>query len=74
MRNFMYVVITLCGLLIFVSYAQAADPVAAAVQKRYAAITGMRADFTQILEHKESGSREERNGVMYFLKPFNIRW
>lgn len=74
MRNFMYAVIAFCGLLIFASYAQAADPVAAAVQKRYESIKGMRAEFTQILEHQESGSKEERKGVLYFAKPLQVRW
>ena len=74
MRNFMYAVIALCGLLVFASYAQAADPVAVAVQKRYGAIKGMMAEFTQVLEHQESGSKEERTGVLYFSKPLNVRW
>ncbi len=74
MRHFMYGVIALCALLIFVSYAQAADPVAAAVQKRYGSIRTMQAAFTQVLVHQESGSREERAGVLYFAKPMKIRW
>ena len=74
MRIFMYAVIVLCGLLVFASYAQAADPAAEAVQKRYGAIKTMKAEFTQVLEHQESGSKEERKGVLYFAKPLKVRW
>ena len=74
MRMFMYAVIALCGLLVFASYAQAADPAATAVQKRYAGVTGMKAEFTQVLAHQESGSKEERTGVLYFANPMKIRW
>lgn len=74
MRMFMLAVIALCGLLIFASYAQAADAVAASVQKRYAGVVSMRADFTQVLTHQESGSVEDRTGVLYFAEPLKVRW
>ena len=75
MRRFMYAVITLCGLLIFASYAQAAaNPAAAAVQKHYAGVKSMRSEFTQVLTHQESGSIEERSGVLYFREPLLVRW
>lgn len=70
----MYVVIGLCGLLVLVSYAQAADPAAMAVQKRYDAVKTMKAEFVQVLTHQESGSTEERTGLFYFVKPGKIRW
>ena len=74
MRNALYIVFVLCGLILSVSSTQAADPTALAVQKRYAAISGMRAEFTQLLEHKESRNREERTGVLHFSKPLLFRW
>ena len=74
MRVFVCAVVFLCGLLFFASYAQAADPVAAAVQKRYAGIGGMKAEFTQVLVHKESGGKDERKGILYFVKPLHVRW
>lgn len=74
MRGFMYVIIALCGLLFFAPCAQAADPVVAAVQKRYAGLKTMRAEFTQMLTHQESGAVEERRGTLAFAVPMNVRW
>ena len=54
--------------------APASDPVAEAVQKRYAAITTMKSSFTQTLVHKESGGKEQRSGVLFFAKPMQVRW
>ena len=50
-----------------------AQSVAERVQAQYGAITSMRAEFTQTLVHRESGSREERNGVLSFAKPLLVR-
>ena len=50
------------------------DPVVVAVQKRYAAMQSMKAEFTQVLTHKESGGKENRAGVLYFAKPLLVRW
>lgn len=74
MRSFILVVITLCGLLFFASYGQAADPTANAVQKRYAGLKTMRAEFTQVLAHQESRATENRAGVLYFAAPLMVRW
>lgn len=74
MRNFIYVVVALCGLLFFASYAQAVDPAAVAVQKRYAGLKTMRAEFTQVLTHQESGAVDNRTGVLYFATPLKVRW
>lgn len=52
----------------------AANTATQKVQDKYKEITAMRADFTQILVHKESGSRETRNGVIHFKKPLLVRW
>lgn len=51
-----------------------AEPLAAGIQKAYAAIGSMRAEFTQRLSHKESGSIENRSGVLLFKKPLLVRW
>ena len=77
MRSFIVAAIVLCGLLFFASYAQAAqtaDPAANAVQKHYAGLKSMRAEFTQVLTHQESGAVENRAGVLYFATPLNVRW
>ena len=74
MRNIFYTVAIMAGLLFGVSSVQAADSVATAVQKRYATISGMQAEFTQVLEHQESGDKEKRIGTLHFLKPLSFRW
>lgn len=74
MRSFIVAAIALCGLLFLASYAQAADPAADAVQKRYAGLKAMRAEFTQVLTHQESGTVENRAGVLYFATPLKVRW
>ena len=74
MRNIVLILSVVCGVLFSAPFVQAADPVATAVQKRYAAISGMKAEFTQLLEHQESRNREERTGVLSFSKPLLFRW
>ena len=74
MRNFVYIIVMLCSLFFFVLPAQAANSAAAVIQARYAGISGMQAEFTQVLEHQESGNREERTGTVFFAKPLNFRW
>lgn len=51
-----------------------ADPLTAVIQKKYDGIGSMKAEFTQILVHKESGSRETRSGTLSFKKPLLVRW
>jgi outer membrane lipoprotein carrier protein len=65
-----------CFSLLFTGAAARAamDPVIAAVQKRYAAMKSMKAEFSQTLTHKESGGKENRTGVLYFAKPLLVRW
>jgi outer membrane lipoprotein carrier protein len=50
-----------------------AQSVAERVQARYKAVTTMHAEYAQTLVHKESGSREERSGVLSFAKPLLVR-
>lgn len=51
-----------------------AEPLAVRLQNAYAAVGSMRAEFTQQLTHKESGSKEQRSGVLTFKKPLLVRW
>jgi outer membrane lipoprotein carrier protein len=44
------------------------------MRKTYAQVRSMRASFTQVLFHKESGSREKRSGTLSFKKPLLVRW
>lgn len=67
-------ILILAFLLLFPQYGETAENAAAKIQDYYASIKGFSADFTQLLEHKESGSREARNGKLNFQKPFSIRW
>jgi outer membrane lipoprotein carrier protein len=50
------------------------NPAAAKLQAAYSNLTGMRAAFSQILLHKESGARETRAGMLLFQKPLLMRW
>ncbi|MDL2267772.1 outer membrane lipoprotein carrier protein LolA [Desulfovibrio sp. OttesenSCG-928-G15] len=59
---------------LFAPSALAKNTVAADLQKTYEGITAMQASFNQVLVHKESGSREQRKGVLYFKKPLLVRW
>ncbi len=71
-----WALIGLIALLAFAGLARAAsvNPVVVALQKKYESITSMKAEFTQLLVHKESGSKEKRSGVLYFKKPLLVRW
>jgi outer membrane lipoprotein carrier protein len=50
-----------------------AQSLAERVQARYKTINTMRGEYTQTLVHKESGSREQRSGVLSFAKPLLVR-
>ena len=50
------------------------NPVVVGLQKKYESITSMKAEFTQLLVHKESGSKENRSGTLLFKKPLLVRW
>lgn len=43
------------------------------IQAKYKNITSMRAEYTQTLTHKESGSRDKRSGVLSFMQPLLVR-
>lgn len=52
----------------------AADALLADIQRTYDAMQRFSGDFTQELQHLESGSVERRQGVLIFEKPLRIRW
>ncbi len=77
MRRFKILVFSLICLQVFCSAAFAAgavDAIVNAVQARYDKMKSMEATFTQTLLHKESGTKDERTGVLYFTKPLQVRW
>jgi outer membrane lipoprotein carrier protein len=76
MRACVSTVLATAVLLFLIPAAQplADDFSAERLQKKYASISTMEADFTQLLVHKESGSREQRSGVLRFKKPLLVRW
>ncbi len=45
-----------------------------AIQKKYENMKSFSADFTQILNHLESGAEEHRTGSLVFQKPLRLRW
>lgn len=52
----------------------ASDAIVGKLQQFYGNLDAFGANFTQILEHKESGSKETRQGKLSFKKPLLIRW
>lgn len=51
-----------------------ADDLTSLIKNHYAGMVSFRADFTQTLKHKESGSVETRKGTLLFAKPLRINW
>lgn len=71
----LFSLVALCAAITLFACAPAgAESLADKLQATYGAVNAMRADFTQVLNHKESGAREERSGVLYFKKPLLVRW
>jgi outer membrane lipoprotein carrier protein len=62
------------ALLFLTCGSAAASQAAERLQRRWASVESMRAEFTQTLLHKESGARERRSGVLSFRKPMLLRW
>ena len=50
------------------------EPTIGELLRVYKIMTSYRAEFTQVLTHKESGSSEHRSGTLLFKKPFLVRW
>ena len=44
------------------------------IQKKYQSISNIKAIFEQTLEHKESNTKQIRQGELIFSKPFLVRW
>ena len=76
MRSAKMVVFCLCLLALgqFSGQALAEKNLTAKLQAKYDGITSMRADFSQVLLHKESGAKETRTGTLQFKKPLLVRW
>lgn len=54
--------------------ARADDDIAITIRDRYASLETFQAEFTQFLTHRESGSKEQREGTLVFKKPLLISW
>ena len=50
------------------------DALVRKVQERYQNIQNLSGEFSQVLLHKESGSRTEQAGTLTFQKPLLVRW
>ena len=72
----LYEIIAVILMLIVTGPALAAPahPVLTDMQAKYSGISSMRAEFSQVLVHKESGSTEKRSGILFFKKPLLVRW
>ncbi len=74
-KNNFYTIICCCLLSVLfldVSYAQA--NLAENLQSKYQNIQTLKANFSQNLTHRESGSVEKRQGTIIFEKPLKVRW
>ncbi len=60
--------------ILFIGAAYAKDNLEDALQKKYQQINTMKAEFSQSLSHRESGSVEKRQGTLFFEKPLKVRW
>ncbi len=60
--------------LLCVIPARADDGIAVTIRDRYASLDTFQAEFTQFLTHRESGSKEQREGTLVFKKPLLISW
>ncbi|MBQ9406310.1 MAG: outer membrane lipoprotein chaperone LolA [Desulfovibrio sp.] len=70
MRIFTLLVLLLLGC----APAVPAADTASLIKARYEVLRSFSATFEQTLTHKESGSRERRQGTLLFQKPLLIRW
>lgn len=61
------------GLLIL-AHPCSAESLQDKMKNYYSKMESFAADFTQTLEHKESGAKEARKGKLSFKKPLLIRW
>lgn len=73
MRVFWGVLIVTFFVVCWEMAASAAD-MAFRIKARYDDLQAFSATFEQILVHKESGSKEKRQGRLLFQKPLRIRW
>jgi outer membrane lipoprotein carrier protein len=74
MLRFMTLLPAICLLTLILPVCARAAGTVDNLQRVYAGISAMRAEFRQTLLHKESGSREERSGSLFFKKPLLLRW
>ena len=63
-------ILTLCASFTAVAASATVDN----LQKKYNSVASMKAEFSQMLLHKESGSKETRSGTFAFRKPLLLRW
>ena len=60
--------------VLFCSMPVCAADMAPLIQARYDVLQSFSASFEQVLTHKESGTKETRQGTLLFKKPLLIRW
>ncbi len=75
MKNNFFVLICCCVCSIFLmGIAYASNNLEDNLQKKYQQINSLKAEFSQSLTHRESGSVEKRQGTIIFEKPLKVRW
>lgn len=73
MKYIRFCLLIVCTLVLLPSVAQA-SAITEQVNRHYANMSSLKADFTQELRHKESGSVENRSGVFFLKKPLLVNW
>lgn len=69
-----FLLIALSLVLLCMAPARADEGIAVTIRDRYASLETFQAEFTQYLTHRESGSKEQREGTLVFKKPLLISW
>lgn len=69
-----FLLIALSLVLLCMAPARADEGIAITIRDRYASLETFQAEFTQYLTHRESGSKEQREGTLVFKKPLLISW
>ena len=74
--NFKFLIIlAVFGLVLAApNVSRADDALMGKIQAHYQKVSSLSGEFTQVLVHKESGSRTEQAGKLEFRKPLLVRW
>ncbi|WP_027370649.1 outer membrane lipoprotein chaperone LolA [Desulfovermiculus halophilus] len=73
-RSFMVFLISVILILGLFSLPATAQDIADTIQKQYTTVSSFQTDFSQTLTNAASGSKEQREGTIWYQEPTLIRW